>query len=1199
MAEEIKTASRKPRRWLRWVGGFFVCMVVGLILIYFVGTSEWALKSVILPKVSKAANAEVMVDGASISPFSSVTLSGLKVVTKGADPLVTAKKVRLRYSLMDIIKGNINVSEVTLESPTVNLVTFADGTSNLDPITKAPKDEKSSEKKEPKDKKDGKPPQLNLQKIALNNATVRKVEQRKDGSQQVLVLSGVNITAADLANNKTGKLTIAADVNLDQGVKSASNGVLIAKLAGNFDIALDAALKPTMAKGQTKVDVTEGKGAFAQVNGLGVMLNTDVTPTQLNDVSIHFTQSGKNLGAITVNASIGLATLLESLSPHGRSTDGRLFVAISGIDRQLLNAFATAAGVQAIDFNQTTINSTNTIELTQRGRVVSVNGALLVGSFGVTQKGQTTPTMDIRSAYAVTMDQTNKVATVQSFTLSGTQGGNEFLRGTLAKPMTLNLGGSSSAVDESAFDLVLTNFNLPDWQAFIGTNATISSGKLAVTLNVISKQAGKNLGLNLTTRLSALTAVAGSNRIDNADIAFDMKGSVQDFSAVKLDSYAFQLARGGQKALSATGTLAYNTKSQDADVQADVDVSLPQVAALVVVPGLNVQSGTVKFGGRIAQKNTTPTQTNNPVFDRTIIGKLNLNELTGAFQSNRFDRFVTAVDLDLGMRGDVLDIRKASGTIQQSGQTGGSFDIAGNWNSAKSAGQITAKLVDLNQHALKSFVASALGEKQLETITINAMANANLSSVSDGSVKAELHVANLVVNDPTGAVPRTPLALDLTADAGMTKSVYDIKGIQLTLSKTERAANTLNVSGKLDMTKSNAWTGNVKINSEGLDLTTYYDLFSKKNTNAVQTAKSETPAPAPQPKETKPETEPPAMHLPFAQFVAELNLAKVFLREVAISNLTSKTTIENNRVNANPFSLTLNGSPVTVNALVNVGVPGYQYDVSAKLDGVPIEPLANTFVPEQRGIYKGEILSSIAIKGAGVTGRGLKENLGGQIGFTLTNAEIHYTDARFENKYLGWLVKWGPPVAKYLQVPELTQSPISLVDAHIQITNGTATLQRTFIESPAFQANVPGTITLNEVITNSTLNKLPLQLSLRRSIAEKARLAAKGSDTNAYVTFPSFVSIEGTIGKPKYDYNERAVLQLIARAASEFIKGDAGNILRGLGNLGQGTSTNQAGGTNATSANTNSIGNLLQSLPGLFDKQPKTNAPANPRRRQR
>ena len=51
---------------------------------------------------------------ASISPFSSVTLTKLKVQAAGQVPIVEADQVVARYSLMDIIKGNIHVDEVTL-----------------------------------------------------------------------------------------------------------------------------------------------------------------------------------------------------------------------------------------------------------------------------------------------------------------------------------------------------------------------------------------------------------------------------------------------------------------------------------------------------------------------------------------------------------------------------------------------------------------------------------------------------------------------------------------------------------------------------------------------------------------------------------------------------------------------------------------------------------------------------------------------------------------------------------------------------------------------------------------------------------------------------------------------------------------------------------------------------------------------------
>ena len=104
---------------------------------YFVATSSAFLTGVILPRVSKAMNAQITLTDASISPFSQVVLHGLKVQTTGTEPLVTAAEVRLRYSLMDIIKGNIHVEEVTVASPTVSLIENADGTSNLDPLLKA------------------------------------------------------------------------------------------------------------------------------------------------------------------------------------------------------------------------------------------------------------------------------------------------------------------------------------------------------------------------------------------------------------------------------------------------------------------------------------------------------------------------------------------------------------------------------------------------------------------------------------------------------------------------------------------------------------------------------------------------------------------------------------------------------------------------------------------------------------------------------------------------------------------------------------------------------------------------------------------------------------------------------------------------------------------------------------------------------
>src|SRR5258705_1292184 len=115
MADEwAPTRAPKPnRRWsrrLRWIAGGFLLF---LLLLYFFVTSSFFLRSFILPRVSKAVNATITVGDAGIHPFFRVTLRDLKIKTSIVEePLLSVKEVRARYSLIDIIRGNINVTEV-------------------------------------------------------------------------------------------------------------------------------------------------------------------------------------------------------------------------------------------------------------------------------------------------------------------------------------------------------------------------------------------------------------------------------------------------------------------------------------------------------------------------------------------------------------------------------------------------------------------------------------------------------------------------------------------------------------------------------------------------------------------------------------------------------------------------------------------------------------------------------------------------------------------------------------------------------------------------------------------------------------------------------------------------------------------------------------------------------------------------------
>jgi len=170
MTDPAPSPSRKRSSWRRKLlfaaGGLFVFLVAA----YFVVTSSAFCKGVILPRASQALGGRITVAEASISPFSQIRLRQLKVQTTGTEPLVQAEEVRLRYRLLSILGGALNVEELTVVSPVVQLIENADGTSNLDPLLK--QEAKPAPKPAPAS---AKPPQIDLRTLALQNATIRRV----------------------------------------------------------------------------------------------------------------------------------------------------------------------------------------------------------------------------------------------------------------------------------------------------------------------------------------------------------------------------------------------------------------------------------------------------------------------------------------------------------------------------------------------------------------------------------------------------------------------------------------------------------------------------------------------------------------------------------------------------------------------------------------------------------------------------------------------------------------------------------------------------------------------------------------------------------------------------------------------------------------------------------------------------------------
>src|SRR5438093_844849 len=519
------TSSPQPGRRRSWrLKLLFIsgALLVLLVATYFVVTSSAFFKGVILPRVGRAMGGEVTVADASLSPLSQVTLRQLRVKTTGAEPLLQAEEIRLRYSLFAIMGGTLKVNEVTISSPVVQIIEQADGSSNLDPLLKKETKPAPAPALAPAASK---PPQFDLKNFALKNATVRRVKLLKDGGREVAELTGVNVTLDQLKNGQPGQLASAAAVKMTR----PTNDVLEARSTGNIEFTLGADLMPQTLKAKVDHEILRAEGSVRDLAGTKTVFAGDIVPGEIKELSQRFLKNDKLLGELKVTGPLDLS-----------KKEGRLKLEIARLDRQALNLLGAPFG---LDFGTTTLDSTTDVSLTQGGSVITANTRFNATRLSVTQQGKTTPPMDLQLACNVTVNTTAESAQLQTLTLDGTQAQKPFLRGSLGKPMTLAWGKNATGIENSAFNLVVTDFDLAAWKPFLG--GSVTAGKLSLQFDLLSEQGGKQLKLGVTSRIAGMAAQLGEKPLTQAALQLKLNGQVNDFKKISLGDYRLDLTEQG------------------------------------------------------------------------------------------------------------------------------------------------------------------------------------------------------------------------------------------------------------------------------------------------------------------------------------------------------------------------------------------------------------------------------------------------------------------------------------------------------------------------------------------------------------------------------------------------------------------------------------------------------------------------------
>lgn len=892
---------------------------------YFVATSAFFVKAFVVPRVAKMLNAEIKLNDASISPFSQVSFTGVEVTATGEELLANVGSVKARYSLMDIIGGKINVSEVTVESPSLQLIIKEDGTTNLDPILAA----LATDEPPPP----GETPNLSIRNVNLKNATVKVIQRHKGGAEQVIEVKNVNLSLDLLGNGQASKIAIAAALGV-QLPNPADK--LAANFNGSYEIELNADLMPLKLNGKTTLAVTEATGALAPAQGFGTEIDTALTPTDLSE-TVRFLQDGKQLGQIKLSGPFNSQDLSADLK-----------LAVDPIDKSVLNIVGAMMGM---DFESTVISYESQIKIAPAATKIDVSSKLNLNQFSISaitagKKGPATPPMNVSVSYNVGADLAGQTATLSSLAVSGSNAKGKFLSGDLSKPISVSFGDAFKATGDAAYSLSVDGFELAPWRSIAGDS--VPEGSLSAKLDVTADSTGENV-----------TAI-----------------------------YGVKLSQNGADSLTVNGKLGLALVTMVADLasQITVDLSKLKIPGAPEIPGepmtLNVDTA---LKADINAGSATLNRVNffaNVGSSRIVDGKL--NKPTDVSWSNgvkisagaAYNLAITNFDLRhaKAIAGDsipdgVLNLKLAiaaddTGAKVQVNYAG---DLAqGGQQVLKTAGDIGVTLATLALD-LRTTLDAELSKLQIAGAPLvpaeqNVSMKISMDSNFDGST-FKLKEFKSTFNEGGKLLTSLGAVAEVTLPKGAGDPIR-IANTKVQLEPTARAQNILTINGQL--TPAALISGNFTLKSDGIDVTPFMDMFMPTNAPATETTASP-PAPAPPSNE-----EPPAIDLPIETFTLDIAIAKFFAREVAVSNYVTKVAIKRSQVNVDPVSLTFNGAPINAKALLNLGVPGYEYDVALKIDRLPIGPLVDTFVPEYRGKVDGQLLTDVGLKGKGTTGANLR-----------------------------------------------------------------------------------------------------------------------------------------------------------------------------------------------------------------------------------
>ncbi len=275
--------------------------------------------------------------------------------------------------------------------------------------------------------------------------------------------------------------------------------------------------------------------------------------------------------------------------------------------------------------------------------------------------------------------------------------------------------------------------------------------------------------------------------------------------------------------------------------------------------------------------------------------------------------------------------------------------------------------------------------------------------------------------------------------------------------------------------------------------------------------------------------EPAAIDLQGRDLELAVRCDKLRARELLLRPLHLDFAVKDSIATLVSRDVLLNNGEVRLRASANLAVPGFTYTASAFATNVPLRPLINSFVPEQRNKVDGQLAANLSLRGAGVTKPSLKKTLQAQALATVDNGTL------LNPIILG-------EIGRSFHIPNMQSINMADIVAPVTVENGLVRLNDARISSSrSFHATMRGTLDFEQ--------RLDMLVFLGLSGAEIVNLCSTfgvkmplTKNVNQIYNLPVPIPVRGTLSKPKVEATYSQFLAEVVKAVGL----DPAGVLRGV-----------------------------------------------------